>query len=333
MNLKKKVKVSIICITYNHESFIEDALKGFLMQDTDFEYEILINDDASKDRTPNILREYEKRYPKIFKILYQKENLYSKGISPSSILYEMAQGDYLALCEGDDYWIDKFKLQKQIDFLEKNKDYIGTGHNVYVVNKHKEKFKKFQEIWPIYQAHTLTKYEELEEHKICAQTASLVIRNFWKNLNIKKKNIYSSKKINGDTKLTLYMIHMGKIFYFSDIMSCYRLTFDTDSWTSLNKNNYSIKREYEYRNESIAFVKDLLNQELRYREDVFYFNILKKFIRLTNFENFINFIFILKKDEKKIKNIISVLFFTIKKVMIKLKLKKKTYLWPLLMEE
>lgn len=327
---KKKIKVSIICLTYNHESFIEDALKGFLMQKTNFEYEILINDDASNDKTPQILKWYEQKYPNYFKVIYQKKNLYSQGISPAAILYEMAQGEYLALCEGDDYWIDEFKLQKQIDFLDKNLGYIGAGHNVYVVNKFKEKYKKFQDIWPLYKEHSLIKYRDLEEHGICAQTASLVIRNFWKTFKKKEKNIYLEKKINGDTKLTLYMIHSGKIYYFSEVMSCYRLTFDTDSWTSLNKKNYSIKRDYEYRNESISFLKDLLGKDLIFNEEYFYFKILKKLVKSPNIENIKMFIYILKKDKNKLKNIMLTIKFILYKLMIKLKLRKRKYLWPLL---
>ena len=121
-----KPEVSICCITYNHEKYIEDALKGFLIQKTDFPFEILIHDDASTDRTAEIIREYEKKYPKIIKPIYQKENQYSKGIKivNPTFNFPRAKGKYIAMCEGDDYWTDPKKLQIQKDFLDANPDYV-----------------------------------------------------------------------------------------------------------------------------------------------------------------------------------------------------------------
>ena len=115
--------VSINCITYNHKQYIRDAIEGFLMQITNFPVEILIHDDASTDGTVEIIREYEKQYPWLIKPVYQTENQYSKHnsfISISKIQYGRALGKYIAFCEGDDYWTDHYKLQKQVDFLESN---------------------------------------------------------------------------------------------------------------------------------------------------------------------------------------------------------------------
>lgn len=113
--------VSIVCSTYNHASYITQCLEGFLMQKCNFPFEILVHDDSSSDSTPNIIRTYECRYPQIIKPIYQKDNKYSRG---EDIFFKYqcsrAQGKYIAICEGDDYWIDPFKLQKQVEFLEKN---------------------------------------------------------------------------------------------------------------------------------------------------------------------------------------------------------------------
>lgn len=117
--------VSISCITYNHAPYIRECLDGFMMQKTNFAFEVLIHDDASTDGTADIIREYEAKYPDIIKPIYQTENQYSKGISPSaSFNFPRAKGKYIALCEGDDYWTDPFKLQKQVDFLESHPDYV-----------------------------------------------------------------------------------------------------------------------------------------------------------------------------------------------------------------
>ncbi|WP_321532015.1 glycosyltransferase [uncultured Desulfuromonas sp.] len=126
--------VSICCTTYNHESFIEDALKGFLIQKTSFPFEILIRDDASTDLTPEIVRKYESLYSTIIKVIYESENQYSKGVRPLKALMGIARGKYIAVCEGDDYWTDPLKLQKQIDFLEENDDYVVTFHDAIIVN-------------------------------------------------------------------------------------------------------------------------------------------------------------------------------------------------------
>lgn len=126
------IMVSIICNTYNHEKYIEEAILGFVSQETSFEYEILIHDDASTDQTADIIREYEKKYPKLIKPIYQTENQYSKKVRiTANIQVPRAKGKYIALCEGDDYWTDKSKLQRQYDLLEKNPEINICAHAAY----------------------------------------------------------------------------------------------------------------------------------------------------------------------------------------------------------
>lgn len=125
--------VSISCITFNQESYIEDTLKGFLVQKTNFPIEVLIHDDASTDRTADIIRKYEKEYPNIIKPILQTENQYSKKICINSTFnYNRARGIYIAMCEGDDYWTNDHKLQQQFDFMEERPDLSFTCHNAYV---------------------------------------------------------------------------------------------------------------------------------------------------------------------------------------------------------
>ena len=120
--------VTIICTTFNHEAFISEALEGFLIQKTTFPFEIIVHDDASTDNTPDIIRDFAEKYPLIIKPILQNENQYSnKEVNIwSDFTFPKAQGKYIALCEGDDYWIDELKLQKQVDFLENNPDYVIT---------------------------------------------------------------------------------------------------------------------------------------------------------------------------------------------------------------
>ena len=117
--------LSIVCITYNHEKYIEEALDSMLMQETNFPFEIIIGEDCSPDNTKNILIEYQKKYPKIIKPIIREKNIGALKNEEECIL--VSKGKYIAYLEGDDFWVDKLKLQKQVDFLENNSDY-GLVH-------------------------------------------------------------------------------------------------------------------------------------------------------------------------------------------------------------
>lgn len=124
--------VSICCLSYNQAKFIEQSLNSFLRQEVNFEIEVLINDDASTDGTQEIILDYSTKYPKVIKPLIQSKNQYSQGVRSmqNRFNFSRAKGKYIALCEGDDYWSDTQKLQKQIDFLESNLDYNLCFHQV-----------------------------------------------------------------------------------------------------------------------------------------------------------------------------------------------------------
>jgi len=126
--------VSIVVATYNHEKYLAQAFDGFLMQSTNFKVEIMVNDDASTDQTKSVIESYVKKYPTLILPFYQIENQYSKGKKPwFHVLFPAARGKYVATCEGDDFWTDPLKLQKQVDFLEANDGYNLCAHNVNVL--------------------------------------------------------------------------------------------------------------------------------------------------------------------------------------------------------
>ncbi len=128
--MEKEVLVSICCTAYNHERYLRDALESFVTQQTDFAFEVLVNDDASTDATAGIMREYAERYPDIVRPFYQEKNLYSRDIDIyHTVFYPVARGRYIAMCEGDDYWCDPTKLQRQVDWLEAHPDYAACVHN------------------------------------------------------------------------------------------------------------------------------------------------------------------------------------------------------------
>lgn len=111
--------VSIVCTTYNHGRYIEDAIRGFLLQKTNFPFEIIFHDDVSTDNTREIINKYADAYPKVVRKVFQKENQYSKGIKILLLSASYALGNYIAFCEGDDFWISSDKLQTQVDSIAK----------------------------------------------------------------------------------------------------------------------------------------------------------------------------------------------------------------------
>jgi len=225
------VVVSVLCTAYNHEKYIRSALDGFVNQKTNFRYEVLINDDASTDHTAAIIAEYEAKYPDIIKPVYQTENQYSKGVSiTKSILFPQSKGKYTAICEGDDYWCDENKLQKQVDFLESHEGYAACVHNTRLMDC------RTGGSWPMYkgdQDRDLTFKEVVNYSAACFHTSSILCRREW-------FCIPDELRANGfgDYPRAVYMRLNGKIHYLKDIMSVYRM-FTAGSWTARNQNNAS----------------------------------------------------------------------------------------------
>ena len=126
--------VSISCISYNQEDYIGNCIEGFLNQEVDFPVEILIHDDASTDDTPQIIQGYVEKYPHIIKPILQTENQFRKGIRCMHATFNFfrSKGEFIATCEGDDYWIDDKKLYKQVKFLQQNRDFAMSSHDTYV---------------------------------------------------------------------------------------------------------------------------------------------------------------------------------------------------------
>lgn len=136
IDIERSLMVSICCLVYNHEPFLRECFDGFVMQQTTFPIEILVHDDASTDNSAEIIREYTAKYPDLFKPIYQTENQYSKGKGyvGMTLNIERAKGKYIAFCEGDDYWTDMFKLQKQVEFLEEHEDFVVAFHNAKIIS-------------------------------------------------------------------------------------------------------------------------------------------------------------------------------------------------------
>ena len=235
-----KIMVSICCFAYNHEPYIRKCLDGFIMQKTNFEFEVLIHDDASTDNTTNIIKEYEEKYPDIIKPIYQTENQYSKGVSISrKFLNPLVKGKYIALCEGDDYWTDELKLQKQVDFLENNPEYTICVHQTTVHNCNTNNDSLFTNQME-------DKDYTLEE--VAVGTGSVFATSSFLTVKSVRTDMPSCffSKCFGDYQTILYGTLMGKCHYFAANMSVYNYQ-TKGSWSSTIEQNrfFYISQVYE----------------------------------------------------------------------------------------
>lgn len=219
MGKQTKPLLSIITLVYNHEKYLKDCLNGFVKQSVNFPFEVIIHDDASTDNSRKIIEEYASRYPTIFIPIYQDYNQFSHGVKIGKVfMYPRARGKYIALCEGDDYWTDPYKLQKQVDFLENNPDYSMCFHAATEIwEDYPEKNGVFSNIQNRDYVST-----EIFNHWIIP-TASTVFRKEVIDSKFYNENISSNTKIAfGDIALFITCSQFGKIRGFSDVMSVYR---------------------------------------------------------------------------------------------------------------
>lgn len=237
----REIMVSICCITYNQESYIRDCLEGFLNQKTDFLYEVLIHDDASSDRTGDIIREYAGRYPNVIKPIIQIENQYSSGLTNVSGTFNFprASGRYIAMCEGDDYWTDENKLQIQVDYMESNPECSLCFHSAKV--EVAERAFTEHKMRP-YKGSRIVSPEEIIDKRSGYPTASLLFRT---EMVKKLPEFYMNAPI-ADIPLQLLAAAGGYGYYIDRSMCVYRLG-GAVSWTFLMKQgDYGAKQKKYY---------------------------------------------------------------------------------------
>ncbi len=231
----KSVKVSIWCIAYNHEKYIRDTLDGFLSQKTDFEYEIIVHDDASADGTGEIIREYAKRCPDLIKPIIQEKNQAGSGnFQPvAAAMMAVTQGEYIAFCEGDDYWNDEKKLQRQADFLDSHREYGACVHNSRLMNM---KTQEVSLINPAGSDYDLSLEEILQYGHVSYQLSSLMLRrNLAEIIFSDRRPEFFDKLPFMDLSIAVYLVLNGKVRFLSDAMSSYR-KYTKGSWsTNLQK--------------------------------------------------------------------------------------------------
>ena len=223
------IKVSVICLAYNHEKYIRKCLDGFVMQKTNFKFEALVHDDASTDKTAEIIREYEEKYPDIIKPVYQTENQHSKKISIfTTFLAPNARGEYLAWCEGDDCWTDPGKLQKQVDFLDTHPDYSCCYHVVKFNNLATGKTGLLPDIKESRDYST----DEIIKGGAIFHLSSQMFRT--EMYLARPKGIFTTGGSFGDIQNFIYGSICGKLHVLSDVMSQYNHG-TAGSWTETHK--------------------------------------------------------------------------------------------------
>jgi len=243
----KKVKVSVCCLAYNHQKYIRQTLEGFISQKTNFLYEVLINDDASTDETADIIKEYAVKYPDVIKPIFQTENQYSKGVVISNdILAPMAKGDYIAFCEGDDYWSDPYKLQLQFDIMENNPDVVMVCHNTQKITC---EGKALGVMISGLTEGIIDPVNFIDKSNKNPHFSSLMFRHVvFEN---KKPDFF--RLTTGDNGWRLFSLNFGKVYYIDRTMSVYR-TFVPGSWTVRMRDNK--EKSIKHIENTIKFLKE-----------------------------------------------------------------------------
>lgn len=259
MKSVESIKVSIIVLVYNHESFLSRCLDNILNQKVDFNYEVLIHDDCSTDFSKKIIQDYYGNYPNIIVPFFQCSNQYSKGVNIiQQILLPSAKGDFIAICEGDDYWCDSNKLQKQYDFMKKNTDYIMCVHNTkchYLSANRKDKnFNQWES------KHILSNKDAFIDRLV--HTSSYFLRK--ENCKLPK---YAYRLWAADYAILTWMHAHGKVMCLPDVMSVYNSGVASGAMHQLSQ--LSVSRRIEKDMDIYRYLENLkIDVDVKYHSSI-----------------------------------------------------------------
>lgn len=283
--------VSINCLAYNHEQYIKRALDSILMQKVKFEYEILVHDDASTDRTVEIIKSYENMYPELFNVIYDTHNTYSMGTKILDANIDRAQGKYIAICEGDDYWTDPYKLQKQVDFLESHLECSLCVHASYMIIRNEKKLRKT--IRPCIGNKEFSIEEIIKTGGCLFATNSMMYR---RELGRPLPEFYKLSLVE-DYPLMILLALKGKVFYMDEYMSTYCMGLE-HSWT--NRTYSNTEKTLEHFDQTIKMLDALdlytdftFKDTIQWKKELVTFNsyLVKKdycAIKLSEYREFYN---------------------------------------------
>lgn len=249
---KEDIKVSVICITYNHEKFLRECLDSIVCQRTNFPFEIIVHDDKSTDKTIEIIKEYKTRYPHLIVPILEKENQYSKTKSiVEDFALPYAKGKYIAICEGDDKWCDESKLQKQYDFMESHPDYVACFHNTIMHDlsgKNPDQlFNKFKEI-------TELTAEYIFKDRYVHTTSYFIKKEYYKKLEFGRNCWF------GDFAILTALFSKGRLSALPEVMSVYNFNnkegvMKSQVGSSIEKQINSAQVEIDYLNKYNNYTK------------------------------------------------------------------------------
>lgn len=226
--------VSIYCGTYNHEKYIEEALDSILKQKVNFDIEVLVGEDCSTDGTKSVLKAYEKKHPGRLTVFYRDHNMNKEKLTNTRDLKMRCKGKYVIALEGDDFWLDEYKLQKQVDFLETHPEFIAVAHNCVVVG---EDSKPNGETFPEckQEEYTLAHYVT---GIMPGQTTTVMTRNFYRD-KLFDTSFVDYPLMPGDRRLYFSLLANGRIYCIQEAMSAYRHIVSGGSSYSANmKRNF-----------------------------------------------------------------------------------------------
>lgn len=235
---KNEVVLTVYCLTYNHENYIRKTLEGFVSQQTNFKFKVIVHDDASTDKTAEIVREYAEKYPNIIYPIFQAENKYSQHIPIfDNFIKPNLEGRYIAVCEGDDYWCDINKLQMQYDYMEQHHDCALCVHNTQRIAAEGETINKLN----------------LKDVDCDYSTDDIILAGsghlFHTSSFFAKSDFFitlpQSFKIRGlgDYSYAIWLSICGKVHYIGKVMSVYRVQ-TPGSWSDRHRNK---EKQIEYR--------------------------------------------------------------------------------------
>lgn len=243
------IMVSVIVLTYNHELYVRQALDSILMQKTCFDFEIIVGDDCSQDNTRKILKEYKAKYPHKIKLLLYNRNV--GGTRNAHIIKTHTRGKYLAALEGDDYWNDEYKLQKQVDYLEENPCYYACSHQVTVVDKHGVPIEEKNNIT----ANVFWKFHgsnfglsDFEKGYYSGHASTILARNYYLDNSLDKSIFYKYHNVIGDRTVQMILALKGDTYVMNESMGCYRCVEDKNgaNWQSMARARNRRYEEFNY---------------------------------------------------------------------------------------
>jgi glycosyltransferase involved in cell wall biosynthesis len=257
--------LSIYIPTYNHEKYIAQALDGILMQKTKYSYEVLIGEDCSPDGTRNILKEYEKKYPEKFQMFYREHNMNGKVPNNAGDLKRRCKGKYIIGLEGDDYWTDENKLEKQISFLESHPDYLAVAHNCVVVDANSmpngEQYPECKD-----EEYTL---KHFVSEIMPGQLTTIMYRNYMRG-DVIDTSLFQKGLRPGDRLNYFALASNGKIHCIQKVMSAYRhIKNEGTSYSAIHK--YDFEKSEQWNLGLVEYAKVINNKQAQKYAEMLYF--------------------------------------------------------------